>query len=69
MLVSKGGKVLVVSLIIIELVLLDDIAEGGNNVLKFIIPLLDIVEVGNQDRVTFSKKNIVLLTVSKVVDS
>jgi hypothetical protein len=50
-------------------VLLDDIAEGGNNVLKFIIPLLDIVEVGNQDRVTFSKKNIVLLTVSKVVDS
>lgn len=72
LLVSEGGEALAVGSIITVLVLLDDTlngtAEDGNGVLEFAMPLLDIVEVGNQDMAVSSKGKVVLLTVIKVVD-
>ena len=72
LLVSEGGDAVAVGSTIAESVLLgntlDNAVESGTAVLKFAIPLLDIVEEGDQDRVASSKGNVVLLTVRMVVD-
>lgn len=72
LLVSRGGDASTVGSSITVLVLLDDTLTGttvsGSEALRFSMPLLDIREVDDQDGVVSSEGNVVLLTVSRVVD-